>query len=131
MRACRDTKCLSVNKHTDQSTRSHMYTGPLVITASSPSLYLNPCKVWLCHGVYGCPNQAGLTVTNNDEYTFVKKMFIPCKKVYKFGSSDTSAVTHNQDDLYFSILCYDVFGSLAFDNIAYFQCYTELLFKDP
>ena len=77
-----------------------------------------------------CPNQAGLSATNNDEYT-VKKMFIPHKRVYKFGPSDTSAVTHNQDDVYFSILCYDAYGSLASDNIAYFQCYSELLFKDP
>jgi hypothetical protein len=75
-------------------------------------------------------NQAGLAATNNDEYTFVKKMFIPHKKVYKFGPGDTT-VTHNQDDVYFSILCYDVFGSLSSDNIAYFQCFTEIQYKDP
>jgi hypothetical protein len=78
---------------------------------------------------YMRPNQAGLAATGNDEYTFTKRLFIPHKKLYKFGPAD-GANTHNQHDVYFTIMCYDAFGSLLTDNIAYFQGYTELMFKD-
>ena len=75
------------------------------------------------------PNQAGLNATGNDEFTFVKKLFIPYKRLYKFGPAD-SANTHNQKDLYFCVLFYDVFGSMDTDNIAYFQTNTKFMFKD-
>ena len=78
---------------------------------------------------YMRPNQAGLDNTGQDEYTFTKRLFIPHKKLYKFGPAD-GANEHNQHDVYFTLMCYDAFGSLPADNIAYFQGYTDLAFKD-
>ena len=78
---------------------------------------------------YMRPNQAGLSATGNDEYTFTKRLWIPHKKLYKFGPAD-GANEHNQHDVYFTLMCYDAFGSVITDNIAYFQGYTDLAFKD-
>jgi len=61
------------------------------------------------------PNEAGLASTGNDEYTFVKKVHIPYKRLVKFGPADgaiTHNQNHNQNDVYFCIMCYDAYGSL-------------------
>ncbi len=78
---------------------------------------------------YMRPNQAGLADTGNDEYTFCKRLFIPHKKLYKFGPND-SQQTHNQHPVYFFVMVYDAFGSLITDNIAYYQVFTKLIYKD-
>lgn len=75
------------------------------------------------------PNQAGLTVGTR-EYSFVKKLTIPYKRLVKFGPTD-GVTTHNQNDVYFCILCYDTFGTLVADNIAYYQACSEMIYKDP
>jgi hypothetical protein len=75
------------------------------------------------------PNKAGLTVTGNDEYTFTKRLYIPHKKLYEFGPAD-GATTHNQHDVFFTIMAYDAYGSLNTDNIAYYQVFTEIQYKD-
>lgn len=72
------------------------------------------------------PNQAGLTGTGNDEYTFFREFWIPHKRVYKFASTGG----HNQRDLYFATMCFDAFGTLPTDNIAYSQVWTEVVYKD-
>ena len=77
------------------------------------------------------PNQAGLATTGNDEYAFVNRMWIPWKRTVKFGPGDAGTQTHYQPDVYFGIMCYDAFGALISDNVAYFQCNTEMLYKDP
>lgn len=76
------------------------------------------------------PNQAGLDATGQDEYTFFKRYFVPCKKLYKFGPAD-NVQTHNQPDIYVSVSAYDAYGSVITDNIGYMQMFTELQFKDP
>jgi len=76
------------------------------------------------------PNEAGLGGTGGDEYTFVKRLSIRYKKNLKFGPVD-AASTHNDNDLYLSIMAYDAFGSLISDNIAYIQCASTMHFKDP
>ena len=50
-------------------------------------------------------------------------------KVYKFGPSDSDR-THNQDDVYFTIMCHDAFGSVITDNIDYFQGFSDFTFKN-
>ena len=76
------------------------------------------------------PNKGGLTSTGQDEYTFVKSMYIPHKRLYKFGPADNTT-NHNQDDLYLCVLCYDTYGSVVADNIGYIQMFSEFQYKDP
>lgn len=76
------------------------------------------------------PNEAGLSATGNDEYTFAKRLWIPYKKVVKFGPAD-GATTHNDDDVYLVIMAYDAFGTAVTDNIAYAQVGIELHYRDP
>lgn len=79
---------------------------------------------------YWRPNQAGLTGTGDDEFTFVKQMWLPYRKNLKFGPGGAT-VTHNDDDLYFCLVCYDAFGTLVTDNIAYIQMQSEIFYRDP
>jgi len=76
------------------------------------------------------PNEAGLVGGSADEYTFVKRMFIPYKKHLKFGPGD-SVLSHNDDDLYFILMAYDAFGSLITDNIGYVQFGATMTYRDP
>jgi hypothetical protein len=66
--------------------------------------------------------------TGGDEYTFTKRIWIP--HTFKFGSVD-GTTGHNQHDVYFFLMCYDTYGSLITKNIAYYQCFSELQYKDP
>jgi len=76
------------------------------------------------------PNEAGLTGTGNDEYTFVKRLAFSYKKLLKFGPAD-GALTHNDSDLYISLMAYDAFGTLLTDNIAYCTATMEMSYRDP
>lgn len=76
------------------------------------------------------PNEAGLAGSGGDEYTFVKKLWIPYRKVLKFGPAD-AAVTHNDQDIYFIVMAYDAYGSLASDNIAYIETQCSFFYRDP
>lgn len=75
------------------------------------------------------PNEAGLTGTGGDEYTFVKKLWLPYRKNYKFLSH--GGTSHNDHDLHFLIACYDAYGTLATDNIAYIQAVSTFYYRDP
>jgi len=76
------------------------------------------------------PNEAGLANVGGDEYTFVHRLWIPYKKLIKFGPAP-GARTHNDDDLYFVVMAYDAFGSLQTDNIAYIQVGQDFHYRDP
>jgi len=76
------------------------------------------------------PNQAGLAGSGGDEFTFVKRLHVPYKRLLKFGPLD-AAVTHNDNDLWFVLMAYDAYGTLVSDNIAYIASGTELHYKDP
>lgn len=76
------------------------------------------------------PNDAGLGGTGGDEFTFTKRLWIPYKKNLKFGPAD-AAVTHNDEDIYFSLMCYDAYGSLEADNVAYAQAVVTAHYRDP
>lgn len=79
---------------------------------------------------YMRPNQAGLTASGDDEFTFVKQLWIPYRKRYKFGPNNAD-ITHNDDDIYFCMVAYDAFGTMATDNIAYVQMQSEVFYRDP
>lgn len=64
------------------------------------------------------------------EMTFFKNYFIPDKRVYKFGPGD-GANTHNQDDLWLLVACYDAQGTLITDNIGAVAPYFEQSYRDP
>lgn len=76
------------------------------------------------------PNQAGLSATGNDEFTFAKRLSVPYKKLLKFGPAD-GAVTHNDNDLYFVLMAYDAYGTPTSDNIAYCHMSLEIGYRDP
>lgn len=65
-----------------------------------------------------------------DEFTFVKKLWIPYKKLLKFGPADGTTL-HNDDDIHFIMAVYDAYGTLNSDNIAYMQFFSELYYRDP
>jgi len=79
---------------------------------------------------YWRPNQAGLAATGDDEFTFCQQMWIPYKKLLKFGPA-AGAITHNDDDLYFCAVVYDAYGTLVTDNISYIQMQSEVFYRDP
>lgn len=76
------------------------------------------------------PNEAGLSNTGGDEYTFSKKIWLPYKKLLKFGPGD-GLLSHNDDDIHFIIAPYDAYGTLDTDNIAYCQMAVDLFYRDP
>lgn len=90
---------------------------------------INKDHVTVHHDKIYRPNQAGLTGTGNDEYTFFKKLWIPYRRVVKFGPGD-GATAHNMPDLYVGVCVFDAFGTLSTDNIAYYQAWTDIVYKD-
>lgn len=76
------------------------------------------------------PNQASLAAAGGKEYTFAKKIWLPYKKLLKFGPGD-GLVSHNDNDLHFVIAPYDAYGTLESDNIAYCQLATDIFYRDP
>lgn len=79
---------------------------------------------------YWRPNEAGLAGGGGDEYTFTKQLWLPYKKLLKFGPGQ-GATTHNDDDLYFSLMGYDAFGTLITDIVGYVQTMVVLSYRDP
>lgn len=79
---------------------------------------------------YWRPNEAGLAGGGGDEYTFVKQVWLPYKKTLKFGPGQ-AATTHNDDDLYFTLMGYDAFGTLITDIVGYVQTMVYLAYRDP
>lgn len=65
-----------------------------------------------------------------DEYVYTRKLWLPYKKLYKFGPAD-AAQSHNDDDLWFVCAAFDAYGTLLTDNIAYIDLQTNFYFKDP
>lgn len=76
------------------------------------------------------PNEAGLDASGAKEYTFFKKLWIPHKKVIKFGPAD-SAVTHNDDDVVFLLAAYDAYGTLPTDIVGYCEALVTVYYRDP
>jgi len=90
----------------------------------------NPDFVKVLKTGYWRPNQAGLTGTGDDEFTFFKTMWIPYRKNIKFGPGG-AVTTHNDNDIYCCVFVFDAFGTLVTDNIAYCQMSQALFYRDP
>jgi len=76
------------------------------------------------------PNEAGLAGGGSDEYTFVKTVVIPYKRLIKFGPGDAVS-THNDDDIYLWIGGYDAFGTLPTDIVGYIEAQHTIYYRDP
>lgn len=76
------------------------------------------------------PDEAGLSNSGGDEYTFVRKWWVPYRRLLKFGPT-AGGTSHNQNDLHMIVACYDAYGSLTTDNIAYIQAVSTLYYRDP
>lgn len=69
------------------------------------------------------------TNTNTREYTFPHKFWISRKKEYKFQFDN--GTTHGDDDVVMFVGVYDAYGTLITDNIAYFDTYVKVAYRDP
>lgn len=65
----------------------------------------------------------------NKETTFFRKYWIPMKRQISF--TDGASLPNAFDNIFIATLCYDAFGTLTTDNIAYSQMYSRLYFRDP
>lgn len=65
-----------------------------------------------------------------DEYVYTRSLWVPHKKIVKFGPA-SGARTHNDDDIYFLIAPFDAYGTLITDNIAYIQMLSTIYYRDP
>lgn len=90
----------------------------------------NPDFVKTIKSGYMRPNEAGLTATGDDEYTFTKRLSFTYRKLLKFGPAQ-AAISHNDNDLYFILMAYDAYGTLQTNNVAYAQMSYELFYRDP
>lgn len=66
---------------------------------------------------------------NGQEFTFTKSFWVPYKKEYKFAID--AGNQHNDNPLQLWAFCYDAYGTLVTDNIAYIQVFQELFYRDP
>lgn len=64
------------------------------------------------------------------EYTFTRTIWLPYRKLLKFGPA-SSALTHNDDDLWFMCAPYDAYGTLDIANVGYFQMSSTIYYSDP
>lgn len=76
------------------------------------------------------PNEAGLDASGAKEYTFFKNLWIPHKKIVKFGPAD-SAITHNDDDIVLLVAAYDAYGTLPTDVVGYIEALVTVYYRDP
>lgn len=67
---------------------------------------------------------------NTEEFTFIKKIWIPYKKLLKFQANGGTQVD-DPVDMYLLICAYDAYGTLVSDNVGYIQLQTQMMFKDP
>lgn len=73
------------------------------------------------------PNKGSMNNVT-DEFTFVKKLYLPFKRV--INTDGVSGYPRNHDPVLMMIHVYDAYGSLITDNIAYYQGWVEAIYKD-
>lgn len=64
------------------------------------------------------------------ELTHFHKFWIPHKRLIKF-SDNTTNNQYSGTRMYCYVFAYDAYGSLLTDNIAYFQMWSRLYYRDP
>lgn len=110
---------------------SYAYASWFIATTNNVMLDdINTDFVKVLKSGYMRPNEAALTGTGDDEYTFCKRITFPYNRLVKFGPAD-AAVTHNDDDIYFMVTCYDAAGTVPTDNIAYVIANCTVHYRDP
>lgn len=67
---------------------------------------------------------------NSEEFTFIKKIWIPYKKIIKF-QANAGVQSNDPTDMYLLVSCYDAYGTLSSDNLGYIQMNSQIMFKDP
>jgi len=67
----------------------------------------------------------------SDEYTFTKQIWVPRKKLLKFGPTDGSNFHNDTHELNVIMVAYDAFGTLPTDNIAYVASFSDVFYRDP
>jgi len=77
------------------------------------------------------PNQAALAATGGKEFTFVKKLWIPYRKLIKFAPANAAITTSDPMDLVMIVTAFDAYGTAVTDNIAYVQTVSSLHYRDP
>lgn len=65
------------------------------------------------------------------EYTFVRKIWLPFKKLIKFNQDGGLVGTGTDPQYTMYIAAFDAYGTLLTDNIAYVQVYQRFYFADP
>lgn len=73
----------------------------------------------------------GVPNDNAHEFTFAKKLWIPYRKIIKFGPANAAVTFNDPVDVVMYIAAYDAYGTLATDNIGYIATCTALHFRDP
>jgi len=68
---------------------------------------------------------------NTEEFTFIKKIWIPYKKVIKFGPANAAVTTNDPYDVHLLVTCYDAYGTLSSDSIGYLQLQSQIYYRDP
>lgn len=73
---------------------------------------------------------ANATPDTTREYTFVKKIWLPYKKLVKM-TTDAGTTTNDGRDVHLILVPYDAYGTMSSDNIAYNQLGVVTYFRDP
>ncbi|AJD07504.1 putative capsid protein [Odonata-associated circular virus-3] len=63
------------------------------------------------------------------ELTFTHKFWIPYKKLIKFSGNNGQQFSGPK--LYLYVFAYDAYGTAITDNIAYYQMWHKLYYRDP
>lgn len=66
-----------------------------------------------------------------DEFTFTRTVWIPYRKVIKFGPPNAALTTSDPFDFYMLVGVYDAYGTLVTDNIAYLVLNSAMHYRDP
>lgn len=81
-------------------------------------------------GAYTEAAGTGTSTTGGKELTWAHKFWVPCKREVKTLSDGSQSLS--EPYVYFvAIACYDAYGTLPTDNIAYFQGNVKEYFRDP
>ena len=96
---------------------------------------MNTDLVKIIKTIYVKPQRSSIVFKNGStsgagerEYTVVKKVWLPSKSILKFPDGSTSEASNRKFGVL--ITCYDAYGTLSSDNIAYIEHLVTNYYKD-
>lgn len=96
---------------------------------------INTDRVKIIKTIYIKPQKSSIVTHNSNgsgggdrEYTIAKKVWLPSKSIIKFPEGGSSEASNRKFGVLIS--CYDAYGTLTSDNIAYIQHLVSNYFKD-